>query len=296
MEGISAAIETVARAAHDVELGVTPPSIEECGGDRIEWLRRMSVWTNSDPDGKRWSEARDRLARRKEREAEDAEAQRRAIEADRRAVAMERDPKIKGRTFGTFKARTDAQRHAQRVTQGWVSRVVGDDVWSDGPKRVLGLVGPVGVGKTHLLCAVAVDFVRRAGGTAMVVSANDMLAKMNPYNHTERGGSEAFIREAQTVDLLLIDDWGAKTSDLTASQVDGLFRIFDARTDAKGWTAFSSNKPNTEDSLGTKDVTLKVDVERIISRIRQSHVLVAVGGEWVGGKWQRSIPDQRRAA
>jgi DNA replication protein DnaC len=75
-------------------------------------------------------------------------------------------------------------------------------------KRGVLLIGPGGVGKSHIAIALAVSAIA-AGHTVLHESTFDLVARVAETEAT--GGWSELVSELTSVDLLLLEDLGLKT-------------------------------------------------------------------------------------
>lgn len=108
------------------------------------------------------------------------------------------------KTFETYQV-TDDNKLAYLSAREYVENFEGI---RDDEKNGLILLGPMGVGKTHLSSAIANELIVR-GVKVMFLSAVEMLRKIKDTYHSTREASEwDIISEYSEVDLLIIDDLG----------------------------------------------------------------------------------------
>ena len=77
------------------------------------------------------------------------------------------------------------------------------------------LIGPPGVGKSHLATAIAVGAIR-AGRRALVRSTFDLAADFAEADAT--GARREFVQQLTRVDLLVLEDFGMKKLGSTAAE------------------------------------------------------------------------------
>lgn len=126
--------------------------------------------------------------------------------------------------------------------------------------RNLILAGPVGVGKTHALWAVARELVLR-GDESWILSATELLELLRP------GGDEGALDRASRIGILGLDDLGAeRASDWTAER---LALIVDRR-----WLGERSILGSTNLTLGPDGELIAALGERTYSRLVGSNAVV----------------------
>jgi len=133
---------------------------------------------------------------------------------------------------------TKALQHATRLADGFP--VV---------ERGLFLLGPPGVGKTHLAVAVLRQVIGGRGARGLFYDTRDLLRVIrSTYNPVNQTAEMDVLRPVMEADLLVLDDLGAEK---TSEWVDETLNlIVNARYSAQRTTIFTSNyedKPDTTD-------------------------------------------------
>ena len=133
---------------------------------------------------------------------------------------------------------TKALRHASRLAEGFP--VV---------ERGLFLLGPPGVGKTHLAVAILRQVITTRGARGIFFDTRDLLRVIrSTYGGVNQMAEMDVLRPVMDADILVLDDLGAeKTSEWVEETLN---LIVNARYSARRTTVFTSNyedKPDTTD-------------------------------------------------
>ena len=110
------------------------------------------------------------------------------------------------------------------------------------------LIGPPGVGKSHVATAIAVGAIR-AGRRVIVRSTFDLAADFAEADAT--GQRRAPVQELTRVDLLILEDFGMKK--LGASAAEDLLEIFVRRHETAS-TLITTNRPTQDWGVFLGDV------------------------------------------
>lgn len=184
-------------------------------------------------------------------------------ERERQHAAAWRDSGVPGRynlcTFDNFKAETEQQREALSICERFPYFFDEDEEYDhDRVARNLWLLGPVGVGKSHLACAVLRN-MHASGSTVIFTTTLDLIRDL----HGPHGGRYT------DCDVLVLDDIGASSG--SNSELIKLFDVINARDAHDLHTVITSNLDPAELSelLG----------DRIYSRLRHKAVFAPIDGE-----------------
>jgi len=110
------------------------------------------------------------------------------------------------------------------------------------------LIGPPGVGKSHVATALAVGAIR-AGHRALIRSTFDLAADFAEADAT--GTRRALVQQLTRVDLLVIEDFGMKK--LGATAAEDLLEVFVRRHETAS-TLITTNRPTQDWGVFLGDV------------------------------------------
>ena len=110
------------------------------------------------------------------------------------------------------------------------------------------LIGPPGVGKSHIATAIAVGAIR-AGRRALVRSTFDLAADFAEAEAT--GARRDLVQQLTRVDLLVLEDFGMKK--LGANAAEDLLEVFVRRHEAAS-TLITTNRPTQDWGIFLGDV------------------------------------------
>ena len=134
----------------------------------------------------------------------------------------------------------------------------------EGPKFLV-LQGPPGIGKTHLLHAIAHSFIGDDLEARYVIASAlvDQLRQAN--NESVAASPQRLVREYQTVPLLLLDDLGLERWTVYSEEM--MARVIELRLQSPVYTVVATNK-NFEQLVGSSG-------HRVASRVLAANPLLA---------------------
>ena len=155
---------------------------------------------------------------------------------------------LREKAFNNYKAANQSQGQAFNICRDYVRDFAGIRRNSN---NGVGLTGPVGTGKTHLLAAISNNLFAR-GITVCFVCMPDLIAELRAAMAESNGVLERKIELASTVDVAFLDDLGKEIVRDQASEwvQTQYFRIINHRYLNRLPTLFSSN--HTMDELSGK--------------------------------------------
>lgn len=164
-------------------------------------------------------------------------------------------------SFESFKPRNESQRKALYLARTFVEEY---------PAVPGGLLfqGPAGVGKTHLAVAVLRGLVESCRVSGLFADTRDLITRAQA-RIGDREGPEKLIREAVSVDVLLLDDLGShRVSDWTEDLVS---QIINQRYNRNRLTLFTTNYGGSKEresfSFGREEIKRGGEEESLEERI-----------------------------
>lgn len=139
------------------------------------------------------------------------------------------------------------------------------------------LVGPSGVGKTHLACAILSELVLTKGVRGLYVDFSDLLLKIQSTFRPDADSSkEALIAPIADAELLVLDELGASRPH--AWVLDVLYNLLNTRYNQKRITIATSNYGD-EAEAGERDRLEDRLNYRLRSRLYEMCLTVPLRGE-----------------
>lgn len=137
------------------------------------------------------------------------------------------------------------------------------------------LIGPVGVGKTHLAVSVVKELIRTKRAQCLFYDFRDLLKEIqDSYNPESQRSESGILQPVYNAEVLVLDELGAAKP--TAWVQDTMTQIINMRYNQKRTTIFTTNYLD-EPSLSDETLTERVG-ERLRSRLYEMCKMVQITG------------------
>jgi DNA replication protein DnaC len=206
---------------------------------------------------------------------------REGVERDARRRAARIPERYRNCGLTNFNELTDSQRAAKAVARRFVREWPAFD-------RGLLIVGPVGVGKTHLAVAVLAELVDTMGVRGIFCDFTDLLARIQAtFSKGSDESEDEILAIYRDADLLVLDELGARRPTDWARDI--LYGLLNTRYNRKRITLLTTNYGDTPEKPGGETLELRVGTA-MRSRLAEMCQLIPL----TGPDYRREVK-QRRA-
>ena len=192
-----------------------------------------------------------------------------AREAEARVSAARIPPRYRGCSLANFNHPTESQRQAKALARRFVEEY---------PAVSAGLliVGPVGVGKTHLAAAILAELVDAKGARGLFCDFTDLLERIQAsFGRGTEESADDILGPLRDVELLVLDELGARRPTEWARDV--LYALLNGRYNRKLVTIVTTNFADQPESPGAETLELRVGTA-VRSRLFEMCQLVIIKG------------------
>jgi DNA replication protein DnaC len=139
------------------------------------------------------------------------------------------------------------------------------------------LLGPCGIGKTHLAVSVLKQVVQEKGDTGIFYDFRDLLREIqSSWNAVSQTTELEVLRPVLSANLLVLDELGAnKPTDWVR---DTIAHIINCRYNEKKLTVFTSNYPDVAQRPGEETLSDRIGV-RLRSRLYEMCKVIEIRGK-----------------
>src|SRR3984893_9589943 len=167
---------------------------------------------------------------------------------------------------GATPQQTDSLKKTKLLTQGFVRDYPG------AAEKGLLLMGPSGVGKTHLAVAALKDLIRR-GHAGLFCDYRELLKEIQAsYNPASESTEMGILEPIRTVEILILDDLGASKPSDWVRDIVGI--VVNARYNEKRTTIITTNYVDNPVSVGE---TARLPSGKLVAPSREDSLEQRIG-------------------
>lgn len=177
--------------------------------------------------------------------------------------------RYRGCSLANFNALTDSQKAAKAMARRYVESY---------PAVEAGLlvVGPVGVGKTHLVAAILAELVDRKGARGLFCDFTDLLERIQAsYGAGNEQSADEILTPYRDAEVLVLDELGARRP--TDFSRDVLYGLLNTRYNRRRVTLVTTNFADVPEKPGGESLEMRVG-SPVRSRLAEMCQLVTVSG------------------
>lgn len=186
---------------------------------------------------------------------------------DRRKGARVPD-RYRGCSLANYNGLTDSQRAAKALARRFVEQYPAVDAG-------LLIVGPVGVGKTHLATAILAELVDAKGVRGLFGDFTDLLDRIQASFSRTDESSDDILEPFREAELLVLDELGARRPTDWARDV--LYGLLNTRYNQRRLTIVTTNYGDQPEKPGGENLELRVGTA-VRSRLAEMCQLVPISG------------------
>ena len=206
---------------------------------------------------------------------------REGVERETRRRAARIPERYRNCSLTNFNELTDSQRAAKALARRFVREYPAVD-------RGLVIVGPVGVGKTHLAVAILAELVDTMGARGVFCDFTDLLARIQAsFSRGSEESEDEILAVYREADLLVLDELGARRPTDWARDV--LYGLLNTRYNRNRISILTTNYTDAPEKPGGETLELRVGTA-VRSRLAEMCQLVPL----MGPDYRREVK-QRRA-